>query len=242
MLPPEIKDNPTLSKYKSVPELANAYINAQRFIGGEKLPVPKTDEDFALVYDKLGRPQSPEEYKIELPKEIPSEFVKPETMASFKSLAHKIGLNDKQAGELAKWYFDGALGDAEAIKQAETQAREQGEAALKREWGNGYERKIADAQSAFKEFGGDELGELMVASGLGNHPAVLKAWANIAAKIMPDRQLAGDKKTQGALTPEEAKAERLAVMAHPAYTDKYHPEHALYVQKAQKLFQQEFPD
>jgi hypothetical protein len=60
----------------------------------------------------------------------------------------------------------------------------------------------------------------MEASGLGNDPDVLKAFANIAKTTMADKDLAGPSSgTQMALTPEEARAEASTIMSHPAYTD-----------------------
>jgi ABC-type branched-subunit amino acid transport system substrate-binding protein len=83
----------------------------------------------------------------------------------------------------------------------------------------------------------------MEASGLGNDPDVLKAFANIAKTTMADKDLAGPSSgTQMALTPEEARAEASTIMSHPAYTDKRHPEHNSMVKKVQALFNQAYTD
>jgi hypothetical protein len=106
---------------------------------------------------------------------------------------------------------------------------EQGEIALKAEWGRAYDQNIGFARKAFKEYGGNALAAKMEASGLGNDPDVLKAFANIAKTTMADKDLAGPSGgTQMALTPEEARSEASTIMAHPAYTDRRHPEHALW--------------
>ena len=83
----------------------------------------------------------------------------------------------------------------------------------------------------------------MESSGLGNDPDVLKAFANIARTTMADKDLAGPSGgTQMALTPEEARSEASTIMAHPAYTDRRHPEHAAMVRKVQGLFNQAYSD
>jgi hypothetical protein len=120
---------------------------------------------------------------------------------------------------------------------------ERGETALKAEWGRAYDQNIGFARKAFKEYGGDALASKMESSGLGNDPDVLKAFANIARTTMADKDLAGPSGgTQMALTPEEARSEASTIMAHPAYTNRRHPEHAAMVRKVQGLFNQAYSD
>ena len=120
---------------------------------------------------------------------------------------------------------------------------EQGEAALRQEWGRAYEQNLGFARKAFAEYGGDELAAKMEASRMGNDPDVLRAFANIAKTTMADKDLAGPSSaSQMALTPEEARSEAATLMAHPAYTDKRHPEHTAIVKKVQSLFNQAHPD
>ena len=120
---------------------------------------------------------------------------------------------------------------------------EQGEIALKAEWGRAYDQNIGFAHKAFKEYGGEQLAAKMEASGLGNDPDVLKAFANIAKTTMADKDLAGTSGgTQMTLTPEEARSEAATIMGHAAYTDKRHPEHTAIVKKVQGLFNQAHPE
>jgi hypothetical protein len=66
MIPEELREHPSLSPIKDVGNLARSYVNAQRLIGSDKIPLPKnpTDEDLDNIYSKLGRPETPEGYEL----------------------------------------------------------------------------------------------------------------------------------------------------------------------------------
>ena len=61
-IPEELRDHPSLSPIKDVENLARSYVNAQRLIGADKIPMPvnPTEEDLDRIYSKLGTPESPD--------------------------------------------------------------------------------------------------------------------------------------------------------------------------------------
>jgi len=105
LLPEDLRSDPSLQPFKDVPELAKSFVHAQRMIGMEKLPVPgpnATDEDWNVVYDKLGRPEAPDKYELPAP---PEGFeLDPEMASAFRETAHKLGLLPQQAAGLFDWY------------------------------------------------------------------------------------------------------------------------------------------
>ena len=226
--------------------LAASYVNLQSHLGRDKIAKPVTDSDWDDVYEFLGRPESPEKYEIELPEDLPEEIAgqfNDETLSSFKQEAHKLGLNAEQVKSLVAWQAGNMSNQHEAYKGMIDQSMEQGETSLRQEWGRAYDQNLGFARKAFAEYGGDELAAKMEASGMGNDPDVLRAFANIAKTTMADKDLAGPSSgTQMALTPEEARAEASTIMSHPAYTDKRHPEHNSMVKKVQALFNQAYTD
>ena len=67
-LPDDIKDNASLSKFSDVSTLAKSYINAEQMIGKDKFVVPSqsaSEEEWAEVYAKLGRPEAADQYQID---------------------------------------------------------------------------------------------------------------------------------------------------------------------------------
>jgi len=242
----DLRDNPSFSKFKDVDSLAASYVNLQSHLGRDKIAKPVTDSDWDDVYEFLGRPESPEKYEIELPEDLPEEIAgqfNDETLSSFKQEAHRLGLNAEQVKSLVAWQAGNMGNQHEAYKGIIDQSMQQGETSLRQEWGRAYDQNLEFARKAFAEYGGDELAAKMEASGMGNDPDVLRAFANIAKTTMADKDLAGPSGgTQMALTPEEARAEAATIMSHPAYTDKRHPEHNSMVKKVQALFNQAYTD
>ena len=242
----DIRENPSFSKFKDVNGLAASYVNLQSHLGRDKIAKPVTDSDWDDVYEFLGRPESPEKYEIELPENLPEEIAgqfNDETLSSFKQEAHKLGLNAEQVKSLVAWQAGNMINQHEAYKGIIDQSMERGEAALRQEWGRAYDQNVKFAHKAFVKYGGEQLAAKMEASGMGNDPDVLRAFANIAKTTMADKDLAGmSGGTQMALTPEEARAEAATIMSHPAYTDKRHPEHNSMVKKVQALFNQAYTD
>jgi len=221
-------------------------VNLQSHLGRDKIAKPVTDSDWDDVYEFLGRPESADKYEIELPEGLPDEIASQfndETLSSFKQEAHKLGLNAEQVKRLVAWQAGNMSNQHEFYKGIIDQSMEQGESALRQEWGRAYDQNLGFARKAFNEYGGDALAAKMESSGLGNDPDVLKAFANIAKTTMADKDLAGPSSgTHMALTPEEARAEASTIMSHPAYTDKRHPEHNSMVKKVQGLFAQAHPE
>ena len=245
-LPEDIRDNPSFAKFNDVTSLASSYVNLQSHLGRDKIAKPVTDSDWDDVYEFLGRPESADKYEIELPEGLPDEIASQfndETLSSFKQEAHKLGLNAEQVKRLVAWHAGNMSNQHEAYKGIIDQSMEQGESALRQEWGRAYDQNLGFARKAFVEYGGDALAAKMESSGLGNDPDVLKAFANIAKTTMADKDLAGPSSgTRMALTPEEARSEASTIMSHPAYTDKRHPEHNSMVKKVQGLFAQAHPE
>lgn len=240
----DIRDDPSFSKFKDVNALASSYVNLQGHLGRDKIAKPVTDSDWDGVYEFLGRPESAEEYNISLPDELPDQVksqFNDEALSSFKQEAHKLGLNSQQVSSLVAWQAGNMGTQYEALNEMQGKSVDDGERALKEEWGRAYDQNIDFAKKAFSEFGGDALAAKMESSGLGNDPDVLKAFANIAKSTMADKDLAGPSTSaKMALTPEEAKTEAATIMSHPAYLDRKHPEHTGLVKKVQGLFTQAY--
>jgi hypothetical protein len=245
-LPEDIRDNPSFAKFNSVDSLAASYVNLQSHLGRDKIAKPVTEGDWDDVYEFLGRPESAEKYEITLADDLPdavSAQLDDETLLSFKQQAHKLGLNADQVQSLVTWQAGNMVNQHTLYENSAVKSMEDGEGALRQEWGRAYDQNLELAKKAFNEYGGDELSNKMVSSGMGNDPDVLKAFANIARTTMADKDLAGT--TSGskmAMTPEEAKAEAAVIMGHVAYTDKRHPEHTAIVKKVQDLFNQAYVD
>lgn len=249
-----LKDHPSLGVFKAenlipVPsDLVKSYVSQQALVGKDKIPLPgekATEEDWNIVFDRLGRPKTAEEYKfadIQAPEGFPDIA---EKVKVFKTIAHKLGILPKQAEGLFSWfvganiqeYTDYMTGREQEIKVAET--------TLRKEWGKAYEQNIALAKKVLSAYGDKEIAALLD-EGLGNDPRILRIFAKIGSKMGEDGIIG--KGGTFMKTPEEAKAEIAKIMGeaqsdpkHP-YVNKGHPEHAIMVQKMADLSALAYPE
>ncbi len=239
-LPEELKADPSLSPIKDITGLVKSYVNAQKLIGGEKVAIPKDESDgqWEVVYNRLGRPESPDKYSLVKPEGLPDYDEGAEK--AFREQAHKLGLSDRQAKGLFEWYGSTAGEKFASASEAQKASLEQGLTALKAEWGQSFADKVAQAQKAVGFYGDDELKGFLNESGLGNHPAMVKLFAKLGSGLKED----GLRGTQGTgLAPADAKTQINSILNdrnHP-YHDRYKPGHNEAVAEMLKLHEAASP-
>lgn len=195
-LPDDLKADPSLASIKDVQGLAKGYVHAQKLVGADKVVIPGRDapqEEIDAFYAKLGRPESADKY--EWPTENLPEGVEIADADKGKigEIAHDLGLSKTQAAKLYRAYAQQIADGQASISSTIEQQRTEAEQSLRKEWGKAFDQNIALAQSAVKEFGGDELLQALDGAGLSNHPAVVKAMAKIGRAISEDEIIGGGK-------------------------------------------------
>lgn len=242
----ELQRDPSIAHIPDVETMAKSYVNAQRMVGADKIAIPGnhgTDEEWDQVYTKLGRPDAPEGYELEMNNVPDGMDANPELVGWFQQTAHKVGLTPKQAQTLADEY-NVMAGQAEQSPDdaaIEAEAREQeGIRELQREYGKAFDNKVGMAKAVLQEHGGDGLLELTLSDGrpLGSHPDLVRTFANIGD--MMRSRLGEDSikapKSDGSITPDDAQRE-LAKIEAPGgpYWDRNHPGHSAAVADALRL-------
>ena len=235
-LPEEIRSDPSLEPIRDLAGLAKSYVNAQRLIGREKIPMPKDESDplWEDVYRRLGRPETPDAYEFERPEGLPGYDEGAEK--AFREQAHKLGLSAKQARGLYDWYNSLA---GEKLQGA-SKTREEWVSALKAEWGPSFAENVEAARRALRYHGDESLVDLLDSTGLGDHPAVVKMMAKIGKGLKED----GLRGTAGAsMGADDAKRRINAILAdrnHP-YHDRYKPGHNEAVAEMLRLHEAAYP-
>lgn len=246
-IPEDLQNDPSLADIKDIAGLAKSYVHAQHMIGADKVVLPGTDasqEEKDAFFSKLGRPDTHDGY------ETPTENM-PETqldeglLNGFYQEAHRIGLNKQQAAALVRWQAQAAHEGTEAsIVEMESHLA-QAQEAMRKEFGNAYEQNLDMAQQAAKQFGGEELIALLNSTGLGNEPAVIKAFANIGKAISNDEVIGGGGRQSFILSPAEAKKAIADKKRDPnfmkAYEDRSAQGHAEAVAEMGDLFKVAYP-
>lgn len=237
-LPKELQEDATIKKFTSVEALAKSYINAQRHLGSDKIPIPSqhaTEDDWKMVFEKLGLPAA-DKYDVKFAEQatLDKEFVD-----QFKQNAHKLGILPKQAQGLADW-FSKSNAEAEAkvlqTHQAQTDKEIKG---LRDEWGKAFDEKLRFANNALAKFADKETLEYMGKTGLANNVKLTKLLSAMGEALFKEGSIADTGGTSGGITPSEAKKQYNAIVAnfdHP-YHNKLHPGHKAAVEEVAKLVQ-----
>jgi len=241
MIPTDLREHPSLSPIKDVENLARSYVNAQRLIGSDKIPMPvnPTDEDLDRIYGKLGRPEAPDGYGIKADGQIVTEDV----ATNFSDVAHKLRLNPEQAEGIMEYYKSTVQQAMTADAGLVEEARESTEATLRQEWGRAYEQKVEAAAKTAQEFADQSVFDLTLSDGskLGDNAEFIKAFAKIAEfrQTVTSEDTVAEMSQSNVMTPANARAEIDAIMGDRshAYWNKNNPGHANAVANMQNLME-----
>lgn len=240
-LPIEMQSDPSLQHIGSVEGMAKSFINAQKMVGAEKMAVPgswATDEDWDLVYNKLGRPAESSEYEFELGEDANEGFTD-----WFRDAAHKSGLSGRQAAQLAEAYQEYSGG---ALQQSETQLdqhRDTVETELRQEYGGRYQDKMDAANEMLKEFEAPDMTEMRMADGtsLGDNPEMVRFMVKLSDYIkteVSEDGLAGrDSRPNVSDSDLQTRISTMTAKNSP-YWEKQHPDHDRVVSEVLRLREQ----
>lgn len=235
-LPEELRDNASLQKYSTVESLAKGYVNASSMLGRDKLVMPNSDDEWADMYSKLGRPEDATGYKFD-EVTMPDGFALDENQLNdFQEKAHSVGLSEKQANELYGWYVGNQSTQFEGMVNSAEEQLIAAQTDLRKAWGNAYDQKFSAAERAVREFGGEELEQALAETGAGNNPMLIKAFAQIGEKLMGDTSLEGGQ--QHAKTPAMIEEEMAKIQNNPDFYDKNNLEQPAMVRRMQGLMEE----
>ena len=232
----EIRADKSLENIKDIEGLAKSYVHAQKLVGADKIPVPNkfaTEKDWDAVYQRLGRPEDPSGYKYDLPED---QNLDAEALNSFSDQAHKLGLLPGQANGVVKFYNDAMSKIQQDQDSVAVAARENSTKELKQEWGQAYDQKINQASNLAQTVGASALFDTNLADGtkLGDHPVMIKAFADLAAKMGEDSIT----QSSGPIYQTPAQIEKEIgnlTQVGSAYWDKHHPNHGAAVEEVLAL-------
>lgn len=235
----DLKNDPTLSNFKDVESLAKTVVHQQKVLGS-RIPIPKTDEEKAEVYNKLGRPETADKYEVSIPTDY-KQYIPEEQVNQFKNVAHNIGLNNEQVNALIEYQkntIDHEMNNQPAKIDA---SRKESEKTLKDEWGYDYDKNVAKAKRALQVYGDEEILQLMNTEA-GNHPAVIKMFARLGEDVTED-MAQNTQNNSLAVSPLDAQEEITAIFDDPehAYHDPKHRDHNAAVERVRQLHEKRFP-
>lgn len=253
----EYKSTSNIKDFKDANQMAKSYIELQKMVGGSVRIPPKDAspesraeffnkikdidgillKDDADLFNKLGRPEKAEDYKLEL--QMSEEYkamLKPE-LDSFKNVAHNLGLTDVQA----KGLLDMRMGELEAQNKQFIVSQERTKETLKKVWGEDFDNRLAGVKQVreiLKDKFSDDI-QALINSPAGNNPALLHVFSELAATYK-EKGHVGMQSVELGVTPEMArskiKEKRADIGFMAAYNNSKHPDHAKAVATIEDLY------
>jgi len=237
-IPEDLRNDPNISKFTELEALAKSYVNATRMIGQDKVAVPNnnsTDDQWNEVYDKLGRPESPDKYKLEVKSDVVP--LDESAVKSFAENAHQLGLNNKQAQGILEFYKNSMEGSAQQNQIDMETAQANAEQELRKEWGGNYEANIKKAGAVAKANMDANILDMQLKDGtrLGDHPSIIKGFANIANLMSEDKLVSTESENVSQGIDYSAEISKIVNDRDGPYWNKAHPDHDKVVQQVFNL-------
>ena len=233
-IPEDLRNDPNISKFTELEALAKSYINATRMIGQDKVAVPNnnsTDDQWNEVYNKLGRPESPDKYKLEVKSDVVP--LDDGAIKSFAENAHKLGLNNKQAQGILEFYKESMEGSVQQSRVDTETAQANTEAQLRKEWGRAFDDNIKRAGAVAKANMNPQILDMELKDGtrLGDHPEVIKGFANIANLLSEDKLVGTESENVSQGVDYQSEISEIVNDRSGPYWNKSHPDHDKVVQQ-----------
>ena len=230
----DLRNDPNISKFTELEALAKSYVNATRMIGQDKVAVPNnnsTEDQWNEVYNKLGRPESPDKYQLEVKSDVVP--LDESAIKSFAENAHQLGLNNKQAQGILEFYKNSMEGSAQQNQVDMETAQANAEQELRKEWGRAYEDNIKKAGAVAKANMDANILDMQLKDGtrLGDHPAIIKGFANIANLMSEDKLVSTESESVSQGVDYNAEISKIVNDRDGPYWNKAHPDHDKVVQQ-----------
>lgn len=148
----------------------------------EELAAEKAEKDAADKAEKDKKPAAPEKYEFAAPE---GQELDANALSVFEPIAKELGLTQEQAQKLVDIYPQIQQQQAEAWSKQVADWGEQVKAD-KEIGGDKFTASVGLAQRALDQFGNPELREYLQASGLGNHPALVRFCAKVGKSMAED--------------------------------------------------------
>ncbi|MGO1171213.1 MAG: peptidase [Serratia liquefaciens] len=148
----------------------------------EELAAEKAEKDAVDKAEKDKKPAAPEKYEFAAPE---GQELDANALSVFEPIAKELGLTQEQAQKLVDIYPQIQQQQAEAWSKQVADWGEQVKAD-KEIGGDKFTASVGLAQRALDQFGNPELREYLQASGLGNHPALVRFCAKVGKSMAED--------------------------------------------------------
>lgn len=261
-----LKSETSLGNFKDVTSLAKSYVHLNKMMGSSiripseeasdeakaefynklknvpgvlKMPDASNQEELNAFYKALGRPDSPDNYDLKLPQDVPEELIDKETLNSFKEQAYNLGLNSQQVQKLIEFDTQRQMHLYDRMEQD----HKQGQEILKKMWGNDFDNRSAAAKKMIEQYGAKypEAAKQLLSKHVTD-PLVYQMLAELG-QIYQERGHIQAKSLNFGLTPEEARAKIQEIRSNASHPVNLpgHVKHKEALEQMSKLYDAAYP-
>lgn len=243
-LPDELRGYVQTKGFKDPTSVVDSYKNLEKLMGAPKerlLKLPEKSDDatgWNEIYNRLGRPEKADDYKIDIPKEVGDEnFAK-----WAKELFHENGLTRAQGEKIAAKWNEYLQSTAKETVEKHNANITQQETELKKEWGMAFDKNIEMARRAASEFGLDAPTIDKLESAMG-WSGVIKFMHNVGSKL-GEHSFVSNNQQQGfnVMTPEAAKHRIQLLKSDSDFAKRFMTGEIQAKEEMARLHQMAYPD
>lgn len=260
----DLRDDPSLQDFKDINGLAKSYINLNKKLGNSiniptedasdeakqafydkidslpefvKVPSPDNQEEINKFYNKLGRPEKPEDYDFTMDDPALNEIAAslPDQQKKFAEFAHSQGLSKSAVKALTQYQLEDAL----AQQQQALDYKEQSIQTLKQQWGGDYDARLQGANAVLKMYNKDHPNAIQdLMNTAGSNPALISMMSDLANVYKETGNKGLEQSISYGMTPEKASQqidEIYTNLQHPFHI-MGHPDHEKALEKMEELY------
>jgi len=183
----EYRSEKCLDLFNDVPGMIKTIVHGQKAFGKDKVILPSDtspQEDWDAFHLATGRPVTADDYSMNRPEDIPEANWSNDVASQFKTLAHQLGLNQKQVDGLAGFNNELTAQGLHKAQDAQEQQVTDAEAAMRSKFGDAYEERmhLANRIVADTTEPGDSRDALLAV--IGNNPVAIEWVAELGSKLV----------------------------------------------------------
>lgn len=247
-IPPDLKDKGYWEPLKDQPlsTVLKNYGHAQERMG-KAIVLPDKPEDkegWEKVYNKLGRPEKPEQYDYTLPEHEHIKWDK-DTFGEFNKVIHSLGINKQQAKGLVEWFTKDVITKNEKAYESVKEKAEKVLGEVKKEYGSHADAKLALARRAAEMYLGPEVGKDFIDRNMYDDKLV-KGFIKLGTQLAEDGVF-GKKplEFEGVVSRDEAKRQINEIMSdrnHPYWGNPSNPATQEALKRVEELHKIAYPE
>jgi hypothetical protein len=232
----DLRNDPTIQTTPTVEALAKQLVHAQKAVGKDKVVLPGkhgTEDDWAQVFKKLGRPENGEGYTL------PEEGFTDSEKQMVREMALKNNLLPGQLEGVLGWVKDVASSRVTEVQNGQKEHMAKQQEILKKEFGDAYDHRLNLAKTVIEKVGGEEmLAKMRQMPELNQNAEFVKLLSKVGEQFLAEDKVDLGPRMEAGMTPGNAQSEIEQIMGNyeSPYYNESHPAHKRVVERVQELY------